>query len=110
MVRLNTRDIIFIEKMPGQKSLTIYTKLKEYKGKGTLNEFEEVLKDFGFIRSHRGFIINLSRLREMVPWGDKSYLARLNGTNKEVLISRKKAPVIKSLFNVSNGKTPNTND
>ncbi|ACV61333.1 two component transcriptional regulator, LytTR family [Desulfofarcimen acetoxidans DSM 771] len=104
-ININTKDsiiaveidsIIFIEKVPLAKKIKIQTVNNEYIVSGTLNEFEDKLKSLGFIRTHKSFIINPDKLEKMIPWGDKSYLAKMHGVKKEALVSRKYAGMVKS--------------
>ncbi|MTI80012.1 MAG: response regulator transcription factor [Firmicutes bacterium] len=99
LIAIDINKIVFIEKMPLQKKLKIYTKDKEYVVSGNLKNFEEQLKDYSFIRSHKSYLININMVNKLIPWGDKSYLAKMMGSKQEVLVSRKHAPIIKSLFN-----------
>jgi len=95
---LNIRDIIFIEKQQGHKQLIIYTHDNQFAANLTLNNLERRLAGFGFVRTHKSFLVNINKLERILPWGHKSYLAKLNGTQKEVLISRKYAPAVKALI------------
>jgi len=114
---LNIRDIIFIEKQQGHKQIIIYTydnqlfvnlplnnlesRLARFGFVRTnlpLNNLESRLARFGFVRTHKSFLVNINKLERILPWGHKSYLAKLNGTQKEVLISRKYAPTVKALI------------
>ncbi|MCF8009695.1 MAG: LytTR family DNA-binding domain-containing protein [Clostridiales bacterium] len=98
VVGIDTDKIIFLEKVPFRKKLTIYTIDKQYTLSGNLNDFEEKLKDYGFARSHRSFVVNIHKISKLVPWENKTYLAVMEDTQKEVLVSRKYAPVIKNLL------------
>ncbi|MBM7854677.1 two-component system response regulator LytT [Desulfohalotomaculum tongense] len=97
-ILLKSSEIIFLEKEPLSKKVIIHTKEKKYKINGTLSDYAVKLKDAGFVRSHKSFIINTKKVTKMIPWGDKSYLAVMNGTKEEVLISRNYAPVVKSMI------------
>jgi len=95
---LNIRDIIFIEKQQGHKQIIIYTHDNQLFVNLPLNNLESRLARFGFVRTHKSFLVNINKLERILPWGHKSYLAKLNGTQKEVLISRKYAPTVKALI------------
>jgi len=95
---LNIRDLIFIEKQQGHKQIIIYTHDNQFVVKLPLNNLESRLARFGFVRTHKSFLVNINKLERILPWGHKSYLAKLNGTQKEVLISRKYAPTVKALI------------
>ncbi|KJS13846.1 MAG: hypothetical protein VR67_01885 [Peptococcaceae bacterium BRH_c8a] len=96
---LNIRDIIFIEKQQGHKQIIIYTYDNQLFVNLPLNNLESRLARFGFVRTHKSFLVNINKLERLLPWGHKSYLAKLNGTQKEVIISRKYAPAVKAFIN-----------
>jgi two-component system response regulator LytT len=47
---------------------TIYTEMEQYATSFTLQELESRLSDQKFFRTHRAYIVNLSRTAELVPW------------------------------------------
>ena len=98
IILIDVDKILFIEKVPILKKITIHTENKDYIISENLNVIEKKLLGCGFMRSHKSFIININKIESMIPWGDKSYLAKMLGTKKDVLISRKYAPIIKSMI------------
>ena len=99
VIILNIRDIILVEKQQGYKELIIYTHDNQFAVNLTLNNLESRLARYGFVRTHKSFLVNINKLKRILPWGHRSYLAKLYGTQKEVLISRKYAPAVKALIN-----------
>lgn len=59
---LNTKDIVYIE--ANNKEVLINTLNSTYIDKRNLNEFEQLLKESGFFRTHRSYLVNLSYVRE----------------------------------------------
>lgn len=55
-IRLKLREIFYFES--DQNYLKLYTKQKVYRFRGTIGAVEEMLSNKGFIRFHRGFLIN----------------------------------------------------
>lgn len=98
ILTLDINKILFIEKNPTIKKVTIHYQDKEFIISGTLGKLEERLKIHGFVRSHKSFILNINKIEKMIPWGDKSYLAKLYDSKKEVLVSRSYAPIVKDLI------------
>lgn len=98
IIFLDVKKILYIEKAAGYRNLIIHTNSDEYIFPGKLIYYEENLKNNGFVRTHKAFIINVSKLKEMIPYGDKSYIAKFHDSSKEVYISRKYAPVLKSMY------------
>lgn len=97
---LNIDDIILIEKQKGLKKVAFYTNEKIYKSNLSLNILESKLSALGFIRTHKSFLVNIRRVEKVLPWGHSSYLIKLEGTKKDVIISRKYAPTVKLLLNI----------
>jgi two-component system response regulator LytT len=44
----------------------------------TLEELQDQLEPANFWRAHRGFIVNINHIREVVPWFKSSYQLRMN--------------------------------
>ncbi|TEB05375.1 Transcriptional regulatory protein YpdB [Pelotomaculum schinkii] len=97
ITHIDISNITYIEKALGVQKTFINTIKNKYVTRKTLNYYESKLADFGFLRVHKSYIININKLEKLMPWGDKSYLAILNGVKDEVLVSRHYAPILKSL-------------
>lgn len=97
-VLIESDEIIFIEKQQGKKKVVIYTYDNYYIVNITLNNLESRLGQSGIVRTHKSFLVNINKIVRILPWGDKSYLAKIHGTQKEVIISRKYAPKVKSFI------------
>ena len=57
ITKVNFSDIIYIEKVVN--NVLIHTKEQTYSTRGTIAEFEQILKSSCFVRCHIGFIVNL---------------------------------------------------
>lgn len=97
-VFLDINDIILIEKIKGLRKVAIDTRKASFITKNNLNILESKLNKFGFIRTHKSFIVNPNKIEKLIPFGDKSYLVKLSGTTKNVILSRKYASEIKHLL------------
>ena len=62
----------------------------------TLQELESQLADHRFLRTHRSFLVNLDRVREIEPDREGTYLLRLDAGDLRVPVSRRHWPVVKS--------------
>ena len=63
----------------------------------TLREFQQRLNPEVFFRAHRSAIINLTRIKEIIPWFAGSYKVKLT-TGAEVDLSRTQAAVLKKII------------
>ena len=56
----------------------------------SLNRLEAALEPFGFFRSHKAFLVNLRRVRRIVPWSRHVHHLLLDGP-KETMVPLAKA-------------------
>jgi two-component system response regulator LytT len=67
----------------------------------TLEELMEMLDPAHFWRAHRGFVVNIDHIREVVPWFKSSYRLRMNDKQQtEIPVSRVQTRRLKELFNL----------
>lgn len=80
IILFNPLELTYIESQEGQSIL--HTANENLPCPLTLAELEEKLKPFGFFRSHRSYIVNLQRVREVIPWTRNSYSLILDDAQK----------------------------
>jgi two-component system response regulator LytT len=84
--------------MRDDRVVQIYTADKVYSSKLTLQELEEKLSSFNFFRCHRGYLVNLNYIQEIVPWFNGAYNLTLKNKEKtKIPVSRSSA---KDLINI----------
>jgi two-component system LytT family response regulator/two-component system response regulator LytT len=67
----------------------------------TLEELLEQLDPAHFWRAHRGFVVNIDHIREVVPWFKSSYQLRMDDKRQtEIPVSRAQTRRLKELFNL----------
>ena len=67
----------------------------------TLEELLELLDPEVFWRAHRGFVVNINHIREVVPWFKSSYQLRMNDKRQtEIPVSRAQTKRLRELFNL----------
>lgn len=67
----------------------------------TLEELLELLDPAVFWRAHRGFLVNINHIREVVPWFKSSYQLRMNDKRQtEIPVSRAQTRRLRELFNL----------
>jgi two-component system response regulator LytT len=65
----------------------------------TLEELQELLDFASFWRAHRGFVVNINHIREVVPWFKSSYQLRMNDKQQtEIPVSRAQTKRLRELF------------
>ncbi|HEY3705174.1 MAG TPA: response regulator [Terracidiphilus sp.] len=67
----------------------------------TLEELLDLLDPAIFWRAHRGFVVNINHIREVVPWFKSSYQLRMNDKKQtEIPVSRSQTRRLRELFNL----------
>jgi len=67
----------------------------------TLEELQELLDPAHFWRAHRGYLVNIDHIREVVPWFKSSYQLRMNDKqHTEIPVSRAQTRRLRELFNL----------
>ena len=96
---LDPGEIIFCK--AENKGVTVKTGKKAYllRGQGSLDDLENKLTPLSFFRAHRSFLVNLSSIKEVIPWFNGRYIvAMADDETSEVPVSRKKVRQLKQLL------------
>jgi len=93
---VDTSDIIVACYCEGQ--LKIYTQEQKYQCNMSLQDLQARLDDQCFFRSHRAYIVNIEKVREIIPWFNGTYNLTMEGLSIEVPVSRQQAPKLKKIF------------
>jgi len=65
----------------------------------TLEELLELLDPARFWRAHRGYVVNIDQIREVMPWFKSSYQLRMNDKRQtEIPVSRAQTKRLRELF------------
>lgn len=89
-------DILWLEAR--DKKVYMGTEEEELLVQHTLKELEAQLPETMFVRVHRGYIVNLEHINEVVPWFSGTYIIRMdNSDHTEIPMSRRYAAKLKQL-------------
>lgn len=80
--------------------ISVYTKDEEYLVHSSISEFYNSLPKDKFYKCHRSYIVNITKIREIIPWFNNTYNLKLNGIEKEIPVSRSKIKKFKQLMNI----------
>ncbi|MCQ4085989.1 LytTR family DNA-binding domain-containing protein [Saccharibacillus sp. JS10] len=83
-----------------EKTTLVYTRKEEYTMPMSISDFQEQIPQDSFFRCHRSYIVNLSKIREIVPWFNNTYLLRLRDIQAEVPVSRSKVKEFRQLMRI----------
>lgn len=96
IILLNIKDIYYIEAL--NKFVRIRTKDRFYNSNHSLNYFENKLKNLDFFRAHRGYLVNLDKIAEIIPKINYSFDIRMTDTNDLIPVSRTNIKLLKQLL------------
>jgi len=94
---INTADIIAAGSSEGQ--VTVYAVPKTYHVNMTLQDLQARLDENQFFRCHRGYLVNIEKIREVIPWFNGTYNLVMDGlAGMEIPVSRQQAPKLRKIF------------
>jgi two-component system LytT family response regulator/two-component system response regulator LytT len=100
LVLVNSDDVIFASIEDGV--ITIVT--RELEGQSNFRTVEELqgnLDPNAFWRAHRSFLVNINRIKEVVPWFKSSYQLKMDDRKQtEVPVSRAQTRRLRELLNL----------
>ena len=84
-----------------QQRVIVSTNKGDIEINASLKEIEQKLKGHGFLRTHKSFIVNISKIREIIPWFNDTFILTLeNCSQKEIPVSRHYLPDFKKELNI----------
>lgn len=98
LLLVDQKDICFATIEEG--SIRVVTQTLEGQSKcRTLEELLELLDPAIFWRAHRGYVVNINHIREVVPWFKSSYQLRMaDKQHTEIPVSRAQTRRLRELF------------
>ncbi|MDY3919901.1 MAG: LytTR family DNA-binding domain-containing protein [Candidatus Limivivens sp.] len=93
---INIPDIVLIQRE--NHATVIYTETDSYVTSVSLSELEKKLDPGQFLRSHKSYIINLSRIRKIEPYGRWTHVVHFQGRKEDALLTAEKFEEIKKRF------------
>lgn len=83
-----------------EKTTEVMTRAETYTMSVSISEFHSRLPGESFYRCHRSYIVNLSKIREIIPWFNHTYLLKLADLDVEIPVSRSKVKEFKQLMRI----------
>jgi len=81
-----------------EKVTLVYTKNEEYMMPMSISEFHGKLPQDLFFKCHRSYTVNLTKIHEIVPWFNHTYMLRLRDIKGEVPVSRSKVKEFRQIM------------
>ncbi|MGY3778033.1 LytTR family transcriptional regulator DNA-binding domain-containing protein [Isobaculum melis] len=93
----NPNEIAYIESMSGTSQ--VYVAGVAYPSPLKISELDDKLKNFGFFRCHRSYLVNLQKVREIMSFSRNSYTLVLADTEKTMIpLSRTRLDEMKQIL------------
>ncbi|MEZ2575889.1 LytR/AlgR family response regulator transcription factor [Buttiauxella ferragutiae] len=92
----DVNDIYYAE--AHEKMTFVYTRREAYVMSMNITEFCHRLPESHFFRCHRSYCVNLSKIREIEPWFNNTYILRLQDLEFQVPVSRSKVKEFRQLM------------
>ena len=96
VILVDKKDIIMIERTGN--ATNIVTKEENFQTSVSLGEIEKKLNASEFMRCHKSYIINISMIRKMEPYGRWTFVVKLKGTDATALITAQCYEELKAMF------------
>jgi len=94
---VNPGDILFADAAEGRAYLQTWD--ERIPTQFTLGELEERLSRSGFFRAHRGYLVNMQHIKEVIPYTRNSFSLLLNDESKTIIpLSKSAAAELKELL------------
>ena len=93
---INQSDILLVQRE--NRQTVLYTAEGGYPTSDTLGDVEEKLDPEVFFRCHKSYIINLSCIDSITPYGRWTYVVHLTGTTQDALITHEKYEELEKMF------------
>lgn len=93
---INLDEIVLVERLEGYTN--IVTASEQYRTSIPLTEIEEKLGRNEFMRCHKSYIINLSKITRIEPYGRWTYVVKFKDVDATALMTSQNYEEIKKMF------------
>ena len=97
IVMVHYNDLIYAYMQKG--IVTVITTCGEFGYGGTLTELEVRLAKTNLVRVHKSYIVNMDKVKEVIPWFKGTYWLKVEGdSNAEIPVSKSQIKEIKDIL------------
>lgn len=93
---IDIMDIILIQRE--NSSTVIYTKIDTFTTSASLSDIEAKLDPEQFLRSHKSYLINISQIKKIEPYGRWTYVVTFKDLKQDALMTADKFEEIKKRY------------
>ncbi len=95
---VDASDVVYATIQDGLITV-VSTRLEGQSNYRTIEELQSNLDSEMFWRAHRSYLVNINRIKEVIPWFKSSYQLRMDDKNQtEIPVSRVQTKRLRSLF------------
>lgn len=98
IIVVNIDDIYYC--VAEERITHVFTKKDEYSVNFGIAEFYDKLPKDIFFRCHRSYIVNINKIREIIPWFNNTYNLKLQDIDYQIPVSRSNIKEFKQLMNI----------
>lgn len=98
IIVVNMDDIYYC--VAEERITHVFTKKDEYSVNLGIAEFYDSLPKDIFFRCHRSYIVNINKIREIIPWFNNTYNLKLQDIDYQIPVSRSNIKEFKQLMNI----------
>lgn len=98
IIVVDINDINYCEAK--ERVTSVYTDEGAYSVNMSISEFYETLPKDMFFKCHRSFLVNLTKIKEIIPWFNNTYNLRLKNIDFNVPVSRSNIKDFRNLMNI----------
>jgi two-component system LytT family response regulator len=93
---IDEEDILLVQRE--DRSTVIYTVDGRYVTSDSLTDLEDRLDPDVFFRCHKSYIINLTMIYKIYPYGRWTYVVKLRNTDRDALVTHEKYEELQRMF------------
>lgn len=101
MAVIHPRDIILVQRE--NRSTVIITEDERFVTTESLGDIEKKLPQAYFLRCHKSYIIQLSKIKRLCPYGRWTYIVKLKGIKEDALITKERLEILEQIFSIKIG-------
>ena len=95
---VNVEDIYYCQAQ--ERHTYVYTDKDEFVLRECISDVEKLINSKYFFKCHRSYFVNLTKIEEIVPWFNNTYILKLKNGEYEVTVSRSKVKEFRTLMHL----------
>lgn len=98
MVVLKSSDIYYCEAR--ERDTIVYSIDNKYIVKSSISEFYKSISANYFFKTHRSYIVNVNKIKEIIPWFNSTYILKLKDIDREIPVSRSNIKEFRNIMHI----------